>query len=187
MPLSCGLCQTHKLTDTCSWRNMPTQTERYYELVNHHEQQSTTQCNRWYNRQAVDVLENGLLWLSPFVGFGDSLHWLRDHKIQHVLCMANSTRPLVNCMESTSYTFSFAIDDTDEVKLPLNDTTKWIHERLEKKEPVLVTCLAGINRSVSIVIGYLIQQEKNTLEEASNRCGRLPVNRNFLTQLHNLS
>lgn len=183
---SCGLCSFHKLNDTCNWGKLSVRDSVQDERVYCDEQTPMTRCGRWYNNRAVDVLGNGLLWLAPFASFGDSVTWLSQHHVKHVLCLYLGSRPSASCLAIASYSFKFSIDDTDTAKLPIEGTAQWIHERVDKKEPVLVTCLAGINRSVSIVLAYLITKQKMTLDAASNRIARLPINRNFLGQLQQL-
>lgn len=48
----------------------------------------------------------------------------------------------------------------------IDDVTQFIHEQLEAGETVLVHCAAGISRSSTLAIAYLIEYEGMTLAEA---------------------
>lgn len=58
---------------------------------------------------------------------------------------------------------------TDDDKFQLADADKTIdeiHQHIQQKIPVLVHCLMGASRSVSVVIRYLIRYEKHTYDTA---------------------
>lgn len=62
-----------------------------------------------------------------------------------------------------------AASDKPDYKISMHfeECIKFIDEVLTvKKEKILVHCLAGQSRSVSIVIAYLIKAHKKTFEEA---------------------
>ena len=69
----------------------------------------------------------------------------------------------------------------------LPQVTAFIHEHLMKEEKVYVHCKGGFSRSPSVVIAYLIEYKKFTLEEAlqfvKNRNPKTKPNFGFLAQL----
>lgn len=88
-------------------------------------------------------------------------------------------------------TMKIAVMDSGNVKLTTHfeKCFKFIHEHRSAGRNVLVHCLAGISRSASIVIGYLMTMEEKSFEEAFNyvkekRCIVCP-NSGFLKQLKN--
>lgn len=72
----------------------------------------------------------------------------------------------------------------------IEDTIPLIKEAIERKEAILVHCEAGISRSASIVIGYLIRERKMILKEAlsfiQKRRPCIWPNGGFMEQLENL-
>lgn len=68
---------------------------------------------------------------------------------------------------SVEYTFMPCLDlpETD-LKQIIIDCNKIIRLSIERGENILVHCNAGVSRSVSVIIGYLIIENKKTYDEA---------------------
>lgn len=74
-----------------------------------------------------------------------------------------------------------------QLKSIIKKSNQFIKQSLTSQKNILVHCNAGVSRSVSIVIGYLILEEHKTYEEAYNivkaaRCCMQP-NIGFIQQL----
>lgn len=69
----------------------------------------------------------------------------------------------------------------------LSETYHWIRSRVEKKKNVLVHCKAGVSRSATIVIAYIMRlnhwSTNKALEFARSRRSVINPNANFLKQL----
>lgn len=57
-------------------------------------------------------------------------------------------------------------DPEEDIFSVFDDTYDWIESKLEKKQNILIHCYAGISRSATIVIAYLIKRYKMTYEDA---------------------
>lgn len=109
-----------------------------------------------------------------------------NHKISHVLCSASELRPV------------FA-DQYEYLHLPAQDTllynisrhfesaADFIKAAIEAGGKILVHCFAGISRSSSFVLAYLIKHEGMNLAEALRLCRNkrkiVSPNPNFLQHL----
>ncbi len=76
---------------------------------------------------------------------------------------------------------------TFDLTTHLEPALEFIHVALNSSGKVLVHCYAGISRSASIVIAYLIRHKKMTLSEALNLCQskrtQVQPNIGFMTKL----
>lgn len=83
---------------------------------------------------------------------------------------------IVNCTKDlpmqTTRNYRLAVDDDgnknslDTMFLKFPEVTDRIHEELQNGHTVIVHCLAGQQRSPSVVAAYLMTYHKYTLEEA---------------------
>lgn len=112
--------------------------------------------------------------------------FLVNHRITHVLCAASELRPVF----PKEYAYlHVAAQDTIYFNLlkHLDLAADFIREALEQNGRVLVHCYAGVSRSSSCVIAYLIKHERVKLSAALKLCKsrRAIVNPNpsFMTQL----
>jgi atypical dual specificity phosphatase len=82
--------------------------------------------------------------------------WKQENKIQHVLsCLRVSDEPETKCDKR----LSLLDDPSQQIDIYFKQTNKWIQEKLDRNATtgILVHCYAGISRSSTIVIAYLIQ------------------------------
>lgn len=112
--------------------------------------------------------------------------FLVNHKITHILCSASELRPVfkkeydylhLNAQDTIYYNI-FKHFDT---------ASNYIKDCVESGGKILVHCFAGISRSSSFVLAYLIKHESLKLDQAIQLCRskRSIVNPNpsFMTQL----
>jgi len=109
-------------------------------------------------------------------------------KIKYIL---NVSEDLPNSFESDS-SFSYKrIPITDHWSQDLSqffpEAIAFIDEALEKEQGILVHCLAGISRSVTVTVAYLMQKRRWSLNDAydfvKQRKSNVSPNFNFMGQL----
>jgi protein-tyrosine phosphatase len=88
------------------------------------------------------------------------------------------TRKIRNVLNVTKYTKNHFPRNVNYMRIPISDTRgvefgdqirkgiKFIEDALSKEEPVLVHCVMGCSRSVTVVVGYIMNRYKMTREEA---------------------
>ena len=106
------------------------------------------------------------LWLGPLTSASD-LSLLHSHSITHILIAANELQPLF----PTHFTyFSFPLEDTTAQSLGpyLVPACQYIEKALAEGGIVLVHCRAGVSRSASIVLAYVMKAGQMRLKEAIN-------------------
>nr|ACO12153.1 Dual specificity protein phosphatase 3 [Lepeophtheirus salmonis] len=88
----------------------------------------------------------------------------------------------------------FGIPAVDLKHYPINqhfqERADFIHKVIQNRGVILVHCVAGISRSASMVLAYLIIKKKMTLEEAINTVKKkrsIAPNEGFLEQLIELN
>ena len=80
------------------------------------------------------------------------------------------------------------IDNLDaNLEQYFNETSDLIEKIVNKKEKVLIHCICGVSRSVTILIAYMIKKRKYQLQEAINLISQkrniIKPNYSFLSQL----
>merc|ERR1712228_736386 len=55
---------------------------------------------------------------------------------------------------------------TEPIKEFFTEATQFIHSWMSREQPVLVHCRAGVSRSASVVIAYLMEFQGYTLHDA---------------------
>jgi len=122
------------------------------------------------------------LWLGEAAAAG-SEEWIAEHKITHVLACLPTDQDKSPCNKRL-----LVYDrSSEQLNRYFVSTVKWIHEKLKRNACLLVHCFAGVSRSASIVIAYLISKHDFTFDSAfayvkSKRPCICP-NRGFTAQL----
>lgn len=103
------------------------------------------------------------LWLGPVASASD-LSLLHSCGITHILIAANEQQPQF----PTHFTYqSFPLEDTTAQKLGpyLVPACQYIDKALAEGGTVLVHCRAGVSRSASIVVAYVMKAGQMSLKE----------------------
>jgi len=90
---------------------------------------------------------------------------IKEYKIKNVLSVLKTYMPK---LEEGCNHMKIEIHDTinQNIEQYFEEAHKFIDEALEKKERVLVHCYAGISRSATIVISYLMKKNLITFDKA---------------------
>ena len=125
------------------------------------------------------------LWLGPQFSAVDK-DALARLKIKHILRLG--TFPSLPQFDGIDY-LEIKLEDNDKenISTSFESTNQFISKAVALKEDVLVHCQAGISRSSTIVIAYIMATKKITLKDAiefvrKNRPSVTP-NEGFMTQL----
>ncbi|CAB4419244.1 unnamed protein product [Rhizophagus irregularis] len=94
--------------------------------------------------------------------------WLEDHHITHILSITEGSNPTYP--ESYTYKVIAIRDYTSQNIITHFDTTnKFIQMALqEEKNNILVHCQAGISRSPTVMIAYIMKTRKMSYDDAFN-------------------
>ena len=88
---------------------------------------------------------------------------LNKYKITHVLCVCEE----VSRKENIIYKHVNIVDiPGQDIKKYFPECLKYIEKSIQEGGRVLVHCIAGISRSASVVIAYLIYKNGMTFTEA---------------------
>jgi hypothetical protein len=66
------------------------------------------------------------------------------------------------------YSFRDCSDDAELIKNNLEDCIDFIEEGIRQNEKVLIHCFAGLSRSVTIAIGYMMKKKADELKKKKN-------------------
>ncbi|KAG0054623.1 dual specificity phosphatase 12 [Gryganskiella cystojenkinii] len=120
-------------------------------------------------------------------GPAESLDYLQKVGITHILQITDITTPRF----PGQFMYKIiAVPDMDETNLIKHfpDTFTFIQQALDKGGKVLVHCMAGASRSVTVVCAYLMKTKGMTADEALETVKKLRhiagPNDGFVTQLH---
>jgi hypothetical protein len=96
---------------------------------------------------------------------------LKYHKIQAVLNCATEISSAINQTRFGLHYHKLQWDDTMEqvITKELLEILPWIQSHVDNHRPLLIHCAQGRSRSVSVVIGYLMQTTNVTYEDALKR------------------
>lgn len=112
--------------------------------------------------------------------------FLTTNKITHVLCSASELRPVytndyqyLHCKAQDTFVF--------DITQHFHEAADFIHQAVSNKGKVLVHCYAGVSRSSSFVLAYLIKHQNMKLKEALTLCRQkrkiVNPNPNFISHL----
>ena len=139
------------------------------------------------NKWASEIIPN-MLWLGSGTD-ASKLVELEKRKIQHVLNVADDV-PNYHGHKITYLNLNVVDFGQDKgISRVFDDAFKFLKEAEEKKEPVLVHCAAGANRSAAIVIAWLMQSRQWTLLQSwehvkTRRPGVVPLKDNRIQLLN---
>ena len=135
------------------------------------------------DKAPVEIIPN--LFLGS-VGCSSNLEELQNNKITHIVCCASG-------MENKFpdkfkyYNVNLLDKENQNIRIYLDGTYKFIDDALKNGGRVFVHCYAGVSRSASILIAYLMKSKKMKFDEALNllKSKRSKVNPNagFILQL----
>lgn len=118
----------------------------------------------------------------------NSLQFIREKNIDAIICVAKDATFLTEIFVASTI-HRYDIEDTlyYDISIHFEDITDLIHEYIRKDKTVLVHCMAGISRSATITIAYLMKFKNMTLKEAiifvKERRPIICPNRNFVFKL----
>lgn len=105
------------------------------------------------------------------------------YQIDTIICVASRLKVTNTNPKIRMYQFDFE----DDYSCKINEFFDEINTLIKKNKTVLVHCAAGVSRSATIVLAYLIQNEKLSLEEAflkvRERRPRICPNKEFMKHL----
>ena len=109
---------------------------------------------------------------------------LTNKNIQTIICVAEDTKITPNNSKIVIYKYNLQDSYDCNISLYFDE----ISDLINKQDIVLVNCVAGISRSASFVIAYLMKYYELTLEEAflyvRKRRNRICPNKQFMTYLY---
>lgn len=126
-----------------------------------------------------------------FLGSQDcvDLSILEDQHINNILSIGIKVQISNPLAINQKFVECLDLPETD-IKKVMGETCAFIDQILQKKEKILVHCNAGISRSSTIIIGYLILNKNMSFEDAYNlvklRRECIRPNDGFLRQLKDL-
>ena len=112
--------------------------------------------------QPAEILP-GFMWLCGVSGRKEA--WLKEKGITLVI---NATKGCPRAVKCSVRQIKLNCDDTPayDMRTHFHDVNHMVNEEREKKGKVLIHCIAGVSRSASLVLAYLVGVEKMTLFDA---------------------
>ena len=119
-----------------------------------------------YSTWAAEILP-GFLWLGSGHAASQKSR-LIDHNVYHILNVADDVENFHQDDDRFTYLNLHVADfGADKgIKRVFPKALEFLDARKALSEPVLVHCAAGANRSVSVIIAYLMHSEKLNLRQA---------------------
>jgi hypothetical protein len=122
------------------------------------------------------------LWLGEAAG-ARSEEWKNKNKITHVLACL----PVDQDDSACDKRLPVCDRSSELISAYFSTTNSWIHQKIKEKACVFVHCFAGVSRSATIVISYLIDKHDYTFESAvehvQEKRSCICPNRGFTSQL----
>ena len=123
------------------------------------------------------------LYLGDVTDANDDLT-LKKQNINTIICVAEDAKITLNNSRITIHKYNLQDSYECDISLYFDEISDLIH----KQDVVLVNCVAGISRSASFVIEYLMKYYEMTLEYAflyvRKRRNRICPNKKFMTYLY---
>ena len=120
------------------------------------------------------------------IGSASNLKELQKCKITHIVCCGDKIK---NFFPDKFKYFNIPILDTDkeDIKKYFESSYKYIDEAIRNKGNVLVHCHAGVSRSSSFVIAYIMKSQKKrydiVLDIVKSKRNKINPNPGFIQQL----
>ena len=143
--------------------------------------------NDYYSKHLSEILPN-FMYLCSY-NAAKNLELLKENKITHII---NCAADFCNNVFPNDFTYlSFNLKDhvMEDIECLFYECITFIENVKNKNGRVLIHCIQGISRSVSIVLAYLIYKEKYTYDIAFNHVQQIreisSPNFGFSIQLQN--
>ena len=120
------------------------------------------------------------------IGSASNLKELQKCKITHIVCCGENIK---NFFSDKFKYFNIPILDSDkeDIKKYFESSYKYIDEAIQNKGNVLVHCHAGVSRSSSFVIAYIMKSQKKKYDEVldlvKSKRNKINPNPGFIQQL----
>uniref|UniRef100_A0A7S4HYK1 protein-tyrosine-phosphatase n=1 Tax=Vannella robusta TaxID=1487602 RepID=A0A7S4HYK1_9EUKA len=122
----------------------------------------------WMFPNAINCVFDGFLFQSGYMPTQDRA-WLKRLKIEAIVNCASHDIPSKFADDGICY-FDIQVDDCPEdshlLQEKLEEATEFIAQQKQKKVNCLVHCAAGISRSSTVTLAYLIKYEGMSLDDA---------------------
>lgn len=135
--------------------------------------------------------KGGPVEILPGLFLGDSLHSAQQANLRElgITCLLNVSTTCKNLFEQDFDYMNIPVNDNDSANISswFNEAITFIDNARDNDGKVLVHCHAGVSRSATVCIAYLMYKNSLTLEEAfdhvRSRRGVISPNLNFMQQL----
>ena len=99
------------------------------------------------------------------IGSASNLKQLQNFKITHIVCCALGVKNFFPD-KFKYYNINILDSEKENIKIYFDESFNFIDKAIKKGGNVLVHCHAGVSRSSSILIAYIIKSQKINLEKA---------------------
>ena len=121
------------------------------------------------------------------IGSASNLKQLQNYKITHIVCCASGVKNFFP-ENFKYYNINLLDSEKENIKQYFKDSYDFIDEAIKNKGNVLVHCHAGVSRSSTIIIAYIMKSKKMKLNQVLDliKTQREKVNPNngFISQLN---
>lgn len=157
--------------------------EKMLKLVNLIKWSSTLNILK-NDKEAIEIIPH--LFLGS-VGCASNLDELQKKNITHIVCCAKDLKKFFP--DKFQYMNIDLLDDEKEnIRKYFDDTNKFIKDGIDKNGSVLIHCFAGVSRSSSILIAYLMKHKNmkvdKALETLKSKREKACPNPGFMKQLN---